>query len=42
MGPDHAEDKPVAVSNPIFVDVGGGGFKHNGDTLGQLPLKSGN
>jgi hypothetical protein len=42
MGPDHAEDRPVAVSNPIFVDVDGGGFKHNGDTLGALPLKSSN
>jgi hypothetical protein len=42
MGPEHAEDKPVAVSNPIFVDVDGGGFKHNGDTLGELPLKSSN
>ncbi len=39
MGPDHAEDKPVAVSNPIFVDVDGGGFKPNGDPLGDLPVK---
>jgi hypothetical protein len=42
MGPEHAEDKPVAVSNPIFVDVDGGGFKPNGDTLGDLPLKRSN
>ena len=42
MGPDHGEDKPVAVSNPIFVDVDGGGFKANGDTLGDLPLKRSN
>ena len=42
MGPEHANDRPVAVSNPIFVDVDGGGFKHNGDTLGVLPLKSSN
>jgi hypothetical protein len=43
MGPEHADNRPVAVSNPIFVDIdGGGGFKHNGDTLGKLPLKSSN
>ncbi len=42
MGPDHANDLPVAVSNPIFVDVDGGGFKANGDTLGsELPVKGG-
>jgi hypothetical protein len=41
MGPDHADDRPVAVSNPIFVDVDGGGFKGNGDTLGTLPVKAG-
>ncbi len=39
MGPDHAADLPVAVSNPIFVDVDGGGFKPNEDPLGDLPLK---
>ena len=39
MGPEHADDRPVAVSNPIFVDVDGGGFKPNGDTLGDLPVK---
>ncbi len=31
MGPEHADDRPVAVSNPIFVDVDGGGFKPNDD-----------
>src|SRR5262249_9042182 len=41
MGPDHSADLPVAVSNPIFVDVDGGGFKANGDTLGELPVKGG-
>jgi hypothetical protein len=41
MGPEHADDRPVAVSNPIFVDVDGGGFKANDDSLGELPLKSG-
>ncbi len=29
--------KPIAYHNPIFVDVDGGGFKPNGDTLG-FPL----
>ena len=41
MGPDHKDDRPVAVSNPIFVDVDGGGFKANGDELGGLPVKGG-
>ena len=41
MGPEHANDRPVAVSNPIFVDVDGGGFKSNNDTLGKLPVKGG-
>jgi hypothetical protein len=31
---------PFAVSNPIFVDVDGGGFKPNGDDLGvPFPVK---
>lgn len=34
MGPQHAADRPVAVANPIFVDVGGDGFTSNGDLLG--------
>ena len=37
MGPDHAESKPVAVSNPIFVDVDANGFTPNGDLL-DLPI----
>ncbi|WP_422928156.1 CehA/McbA family metallohydrolase [Singulisphaera sp. PoT] len=42
MGPDHEKDLPVAVSNPIFVDVDGGGFTANKDTLGsKLPVKGG-
>ena len=41
MGPEHADDRPVAVANPIFVDVDGGGFKANGDPLGKLPVKGG-
>ena len=38
MGGPRAEDMPVAVTNPIFVDVDGGGFKPNGDMLG-VPLR---
>lgn len=31
--------KPIAYNNPIFVDVDGGGFRPNGDTLGfDLPV----
>ena len=41
MGPEHADDRPVAVSNPIFVDVDGDGFKPNGDPLGEWPVKGG-
>ena len=37
MGPDHAQRRPIAVTNPLFVDVDGGGFKPNGDLLG-VPL----
>jgi hypothetical protein len=40
MGPDRGNDKPVAVSNPIYVDVDGGGFKPSGDPLGTLPTKN--
>jgi hypothetical protein len=42
MGPFWGKQHPVAISNPIFVDVDGGGIKANGDTLGApLPLKEG-
>lgn len=35
----YAGLKPCAYINPIWVDVDGGGFKHNGDTLGwDLPV----
>jgi hypothetical protein len=37
MGPEHGADRPVAVTNPIFVDVGGDGFTPNEDLLG-LPI----
>ncbi len=31
--------QPIAYNNPIFIDVDGGGFKPNGDTLGyDLPV----
>jgi hypothetical protein len=40
QGPEHSADHPTAVSNPIFVDVDGGGFKANGDSLGKLPVKA--
>ena len=31
---------PTALTNPVFVDVDGDGFQHNGDTLGYpLPVK---
>ncbi len=42
MGEDRGKLPPVAVGNPIFVDVDGGGFKANGDDLGVpilLPAK---
>lgn len=40
VGPDWGRQHPAAVSNPIFVDVDGDGFKANRDTLGApLPLK---
>jgi hypothetical protein len=36
----QAKIKPFAYHNPIFVDVDGGGFTPNGDTLGfPLPVK---
>ncbi|MEO8497632.1 MAG: hypothetical protein ABI614_21410, partial [Planctomycetota bacterium] len=37
MGPLWGEKPPVAVSNPISVDVDGDGFKPNGDLL-DVPL----
>lgn len=42
IGPLWGRANPTAISNPIFVDVDGGGFKPNGDTLGvPLPTKGG-
>ena len=44
LGPWHgpyANQPPTAVSNPIFLDVDGGGFAANHDTLGvPLPVAS--
>lgn len=37
MGPERGKQVPVAVANPIFVDVDGNGFRANGDLL-DLPL----
>jgi hypothetical protein len=40
MGPLWGQSPPVAISNPIFVDVDGGGFQGNMDPLGHpLPVK---
>ncbi|MCA9054612.1 MAG: hypothetical protein KDA75_12295, partial [Planctomycetaceae bacterium] len=42
QGPDWGKQKPTAISNPIYIDVDGGGFKSNKDTLGHpLPVKDG-
>jgi hypothetical protein len=35
VGPSHADDLPVAVANPIYVDVDGNGFQPIGDRLGS-------
>ena len=41
MGDGHADDPPVAVANPIFIDADGDGFKASGETLGApLPTKA--
>jgi len=33
MGGRYGRRAPIAVSNPIFVDVDGNGFQHNADEL---------
>lgn len=39
-GPDWGHQTPTAVSNPIYIDVDGNGFRANKDTLGHpLPTK---
>ncbi len=41
-GPVWGEHTPAALHNPVFVDVDGGGFKANGDTLDHpLPVRFG-
>ncbi len=40
MGEARGKTMPIAVSNPIFVDVDGGGFSPNGDQL-DAPLPAG-
>jgi hypothetical protein len=41
MGPSWGKQMPIAVSNPIFVDVDGKGFASNRDLLGlPLPAKA--
>jgi hypothetical protein len=38
-----AGEPPVAISNPIYVDADGDGFKPSRDTLGApLPVKKSN
>ncbi len=42
MGPVHGELMPIAISNPIYIDVDGDGFQPNKDTLGApilMPTK---
>lgn len=39
MGSAWGNVQPVAISNPMFVDVDSGGFKPNQDTLGYPLLK---
>ncbi len=39
-GPRWGRQHPTAVTNPVFVDVDGGGFQPAGDTLGYpLPVR---
>lgn len=41
-GGNWASQHPTAMSDPIYIDVDGGGFQPNKDTLGQpLPVKNG-
>jgi hypothetical protein len=42
VGPDHQDEPPIAVANPIYVDMDGNGFQPNGDLLGvPLPIAAG-
>ena len=39
MGSEFGKNPPVAVANPIYVDIDGSGFKPNGDDLGISWMK---
>lgn len=40
LGPFWGNFPPAAIANPVYVDVDGGGFRANGDTLGHpLPVR---
>jgi hypothetical protein len=40
MGPQWGAQMPIAVANPVFIDVDGNGFQANGDLLDvPLPLE---
>ena len=42
LGEFWGQYQPTALSNPVYVDVDGGGFKPNGDTLdAKLPVRYG-
>ena len=37
VGPAYQADNPVAVANPIYIDIDADGFQPNGDLLG-IPI----
>ncbi len=39
MGAEFGKNPPVAVANPIYVDIDGNGFQPNGDDLGIAWMK---
>lgn len=39
MGSEFGKNTPVAVANPIYIDIDGNGFKANGDDLGVPWMK---
>lgn len=39
MGTEFGKNPPVAVANPIYLDIDGSGFKANGDQLGVEWMK---
>lgn len=41
QGPSWGKQQPIAVSNPIFIDTNGDGFRANNDPIdGSLPVKA--